>query len=372
MQHNNTTHSKAKILFVGKLPPPYIGPTVATKIILESELKYQYTLIHLDVSDHRSANTLGRLDIMNLLIAVKQYMQILWVLLRSDIDILYFPSAQTTIAYLRDIPNIVLAKMFSVKVVLHLRGGNFDKWLSSTSAIMRKIVRYCHGKIDAQIVLGDCLRHMFEDIVDESKIFVVPNGMDYKYDKIASNDKIIKVLFLGNFLRTKGVLEFAEAAFNLSKINEVAQFVAVGSFRDEFVKNKLLDYEKKSDGRLTIIGGLIGESKFEMLSTSHIFVFPTYYHNEGHPWVIVEALAAGLPIISTDKGAIIESVIHGYNGYIANKESVENLQMYIEMLLDDESLRLQMGRNSLDLYRSRFTLQHLVANMSNVFESVLK
>jgi len=69
--------------------------------------------------------------------------------------------------------------------------------------------------------------------------------------------------------------------------------------------------EKYSETSVHVVGPVVGTQKFELLSSSDIFVFPTYYPPEGHPWVIVEALAAGLPIISTDQGAITESVFHG-------------------------------------------------------------
>ena len=53
------------------------------------------------------------------------------------------------------------------------------------------------------------------------------------------------------------------------------------------------------DININDLGPTKGEEKFKVLSSADIFVFPTFYRNEGHPWVIVEALASGLPIIST-------------------------------------------------------------------------
>ena len=50
--------AKPKVLILGKLPPPYIGPAVAAKIILNSKLKDSFKLIHLDTSDHRDISTL--------------------------------------------------------------------------------------------------------------------------------------------------------------------------------------------------------------------------------------------------------------------------------------------------------------------------
>ena len=103
-----------------------------------------------------------------------------------------------------------------------------------------------------------------------------------------------------------------------------------------------------------------------------IFIFPTYYRNEGHPWVIVEALAAGLPIISTDKGAIIESVIDGYNGYIVKPKSPNQITEKIIKLMNDKNLRDQMSANNLNIYNKKLTEKKLVDNFSSVFDEVLK
>ena len=73
-------------------------------------------------------------------------------------------------------------------------------------------------------------------------------------------------------------------------------------------------------------GPVKGDKKFSILNEADIFVFPTYYRNEGHPWVTVEAMAAGLPVISTDHAAISESVHDGKNGYLVEKK---NLIIYI-------------------------------------------
>ena len=105
---------------------------------------------------------------------------------------------------------------------------------------------------------------------------------------------------------------------------------------------------------------------------SDIFVFPTFYRNEGHPWVIVEALAAGLPIISTDHGAIIESVIDGVNGYIVKKNNPEDIALKLKLFLDNPDMIRRMGDESCILYKSKYTEQRLVENFDKVFKTILK
>ena len=129
---------------------------------------------------------------------------------------------------------------------------------------------------------------------------------------------------------------------------------------------------QKLDVKFENFGILTGKQKRKVLANADIFIFPTYYRNEGHPWVIVEALAAGLPIISTDKGAIIESVINGYNGYIVKPKSPKQITKKIIKLINDKNLLSHMSSNSLNIYNKKFTEQRLVDNFSSVFDKVLK
>ena len=64
---------KKSILFFGKLPPPYIGPSFATKIIIESSLKERYNLIHFDLSHHKNLSELGKISFYNVTYAFRQY-----------------------------------------------------------------------------------------------------------------------------------------------------------------------------------------------------------------------------------------------------------------------------------------------------------
>jgi len=62
---------------MGALPPPYMGPTIATQIRLNSKLKDEFDFIHLDTSDHRDLKTLNKVDLWNFLLAFNHYLKLL-------------------------------------------------------------------------------------------------------------------------------------------------------------------------------------------------------------------------------------------------------------------------------------------------------
>jgi len=257
------TEKKKKVVFLGKLPPPFIGPAVATKIILNSELKDKFDIIHLDTSDHRDINTLGKFDLINIFLQLKHYFLLFWMLAKHRPEMVYVPSAQTTVGYLRDIPYILIIKLFRKKVICHLRGGNFRNWFESRGKMMKWLVRRIQKKIDGQIVLGDNLRYMFKRLMPDEKIFVVPNGGNFKFNHIPKNEEKILVLFLSNFIRSKGVLDVLfSTKLVFEKISQV-EFIFSGHMRDKQTEKELKEFlEKNPRIPIRITGPVAGKEKF--------------------------------------------------------------------------------------------------------------
>ena len=368
---------KTKIIFLGKLPPPYIGPAVATSILLKSKLAKKYQLVHLDTSDHRGINTLGLFDLKNIALPIWHYIKLKYMIIRHWPQAVYIPSAQTTVAFIRDIPFILIAKFFRRKVICHLRGGNFKNWYQGASRVTRWLVRQTQRLVDAQIVLGECLVDMYTGLMPREKIFVVPNGGDFpvakREEKKSGDGKKFKVLFLANFVRSKGVLETLHAVPEVFRKFPNIEFIFAGSWFDRETKKEFASFlNEHSEFPIKIMDPVTGVEKFALLASTDIFVFPTYYENEGHPWVIIEAMAAGLPIISTDHGAICETVSDGINGFIIEKEKPDQIAEKILILASNNELREKMGNNSRKIYENKFSEEIMINKLGSVFDEILQ
>jgi glycosyltransferase involved in cell wall biosynthesis len=93
-------------------------------------------------------------------------------------------------------------------------------------------------------------------------------------------------------------------------------------------------------------GGLPHEQIPEVLSSATLFVLPSVDlegQAEGTPTVLMEAMAAGLPIVTTDAGGDAELVRHHINGLVVPQRSPSAMAMAITELLRDESLLRRMG-----------------------------
>jgi len=364
---------KKKVLFLSPLPPPYMGPTIATRIILDSALQNEFTLIHLDTSDHRELDHLNKIDFRNIYLAIKHGIVLCGLIVTRMPDLVYIPISQSTVGYIRDSAYIVLSKIFGRKVICHLRGGNFKNWYDSSNPLFRWYIRSIHSLIDGQIVLGEKLSGLFQGIIPPNKIYVVPNGKkeQYPYIRKCTNNKI-RIVCLSNMIREKGLLQVLDAVPKVyNKYGKQVEFVFAGKWLDDEMKT-IFDEFCDRDGFFPVkaIGPIFGSSKNNLLLSSDIFVF-TPTQEEGHPWVIIEAMVAGLPIIATDRGAITESVIDGKNGFIVEKNNSSQIAEKIKLLVDNPAQRKRMGEESRRLYTENFTEDKMVNRLSHAFHSVL-
>src|SRR5207249_9975954 len=90
-------------------------------------------------------------------------------------------------------------------------------------------------------------------------------------------------------------------------------------------------------------GVVKGDARFELMRDADLFVFPTYYPIEGQPTVLLEAMSAGLPVVTTDQGAIRDTIVDGETGYLVAKRDPGAIARRVIELLQDEPRRVQMG-----------------------------
>ena len=111
------THSKSKkktkLLIIGAVPPPYHGVTLSTKHLIHSKLADIFQIIHLDISDHRDLENLGKFDLINISSALGQVINLAWLCFTKKPDIIYLVIAQNYGGFLRDGLFIMTARIFS-------------------------------------------------------------------------------------------------------------------------------------------------------------------------------------------------------------------------------------------------------------------
>lgn len=354
-----------------------MGPSIATDIIINSKLWRNFVLFNIDTNFHRNFLTLGKWKMEKVLSNIRIYIYFIKFILRHRPNLVLIPISQTSLGYLKDSVFILLSKLLSCKIVLHLRGSNIKNWLQSISSVIRFYAYITIKMGKGVIVLGEKLKYLFSDIFPEDKIFVVPNGANYSHfifnpdKKIYFNKEKIRILFLSNLIKEKGLFDVLEAIAEIVRFDRNMEAVFAGEWQDKETKIEFNRFAKThTDLPLELMGPVYGKEKIDLLSSADIFVFPPR-ESEGHPWVIVEAMAAGLPIITTDQGAITESVKDGLNGFIVEKRNPQQIAEKIKFLIDHPDIRIKMGEESRRLYLENFTEEKMIERLSHAFHSIL-
>ncbi|WP_436917649.1 glycosyltransferase family 4 protein [Acinetobacter schindleri] len=167
-------------------------------------------------------------------------------------------------------------------------------------------------------------------------------------------------LLIARLLGDKGVREYAESARIIKVQYPEAEFHLVGWIDDNpsAIAQAELD-EWVGDGRLKYWGKL--SDVRPAIAESSVYVLPSY--REGTPRTVLEAMAMGRAIITTDAPGCRETVSHGINGYLVGVKSVDDLVKSMQYFIEDPKLIELMGQRSREIALNKYDVHQVNAHM---------
>jgi len=223
--------------------------------------------------------------------------------------------------------------------------------------------RYWFQKFDALIAVSAAVRNSLikNYALRPGKVFLVYNGIEVEKFKsrgapVGGEEKV--VLYVGRLDREKGLQTLIEAGAALKSSGVDFRLVVVGGgdYYDELVRYAgalgLTDSVK-------FLGPVDYEQVPNYYQAADIFVLPSKAL-EGLPMTIIEAMAAGLPVIASDLGGIPEAVVDGEAGILVEPGNVEKLLNALTKLLTDDKLRQRMGEKASRIAREKFSQKAMV------------
>lgn len=361
-----------KILFTGQLPPPFHGQAVVNKIVFEADWQ-GFESIVLPMRYSKSIDEVGSAGvakILHLILLILKTWKI-WLLERPDA--LYYPPASANkVPIIRDIIYLSLTRFLFKKTIYHFHAGGLADHLKQMG-LLGKIALWVYSKPDLSIELYS--EESSTGFQFQSKILeIVPNGLFVEKKnprKLHHSGEPFEIIFLGSLREDKGVLDAIKVLNLLGKKNFNARLKIAGSWASKAFELEVKQFIKKE--RLTdsvqFVGVIEGEEKRQFYHDADCFLFPTFYYAERFPLVLIEALGAGLPLVTT-RWRGIPQLVKGCEA--AQLCEVGNIDQLAEAVIQNAENNKSGALSSAARkhYEDHYTLQKFTTNMETALHNI--
>ena len=231
----------------------------------------------------------------------------------------------------------------------------------------------------ADAILSICdynYRHLVEFGAPASKIYRHPVGINTKrYDSIAPKYLIpgtpIKILTVARLVPEKGISYGLEAIHKLvfeKGITNIEYYI----LGDGPLRETLEAYAEKLQikGKVYFLGYQIQEGVDQMLDQSQLFLLPSTA--EALPVVLMEAQAAGLPVVATNVGSVSELVLDGKSGFLVPVGNSSAMADKLEFLIAHHDQWEEMGQVGRQHIQKHYDIKKLNQNLDQLFSKIIK
>jgi glycosyltransferase involved in cell wall biosynthesis len=358
---------------------------------------------HVNARLSRKLEDIGDLRIRKFLVLLWYCLQAIWCRFRYGVtNFYYIPAPGKRSALYRDWVVMLICRVFFKRMILHWHAAGLAKWLEIVVGMRHRALTYRLMKqVDLSIVLSRYNRADAEKLFSR-RIRVVSNGipdpcprfeqevLPRRQARFAARRKLlagraaltaedlkltggdphlIKVLYLAHCTREKGLFDALAAASLASQ--RLAEREARVSIRLQVTGGFVTAHEETEFRRIMAqpavaqmvqyFGFVSGDQKHQLLREADLFCFPTYFQNENQPVNLIEAMAFGLPILTTRWRSLPELFPADYPGLV----NIRSPEQVADVMLD--LVTRESGEGFRDIFLRSFTLERHLQELAEAF-----
>jgi glycosyltransferase involved in cell wall biosynthesis len=412
-----------KLLVFAHTPPPHHGQSYMVQLMLagfggdrrqnrdpaggqepQSSNPYGIECYHVNARLSQKLEEIGDFRIGKMFLLLGYCLQAIWCRFRYGVRTLYYiPAPGKPSALYRDWVAMWICRPFFRRIILHWHAAGLAKWLETSVQIRTRALTYhCMKQADLSIVLSKYNRADAEKLFAR-RIKVVSNGipdpcrefatevLPHRKARFAGRRKlsagqtlteqerqmagpephIVNVLYLAHCTREKGLFDtlagviLANERLAKERSPLSLRLLVTGTFVTETEKQEF-EHALKSAGGPNVVqylGFVSGNKKNDLLREADLFCFPTFYQNENQPVNLIEAMAYGLPILTTRWRSIPELFPLNYPGLVHIAAPSEVAAGLIQLALGES------GEGFREIFLQNFTLERHLAGLAEAFTS---
>ncbi len=359
-----------KIIMVALFPPPYSSGERILNQMNKEILSEKFDIITFNVStgvlNPASVNLLKiKNQIHTVYLYFKALISIQKIIQKEKIHGLYMVTPGSVFGHIRDAIIFTLVAPKVKTKIAFIQNGHIDKVFQKKwySYFTKKLIAHVTCFVFTSQGLKEKVR-----AIPENKNQILYNSIDttliFSEEELKNkrllyhtNNHKLRILYLSNMTPSKGYMDVAKAALSLHKKGIITIVDFVGEWLSDEHLTEFQKFVIQNDlTHIIQIHGKVNDryriKKF--YKEADFFILPTYFSHEAQPVSIVEALNAGIPVISTYHASIPEMITDGYNGILVSKKQPEAIVAAIEACMHPD-VWMQMSINARHSYEIKFS-----------------
>lgn len=357
---------KKKLLIVGQTPPPWHGQAVATKMLIDHEWpNWEIDSVRMAYSE--GIDEVGKFQwkkISHLFALTREVRRKLKA--NPEMVMLYPPASASWLPFIRDIYFLMRTRSLA-------RGTAFIFHASGLPAYVRQSkIRSWLAKLAYKN--ADISLEVAQETITAKEVFEARASLwcpcaaevpERASEGIRRSD-CFTVLYVGSLMEGKGIMEILRTAKTLKDrgLNKL-RFSIVGKWSDHEFQNECETFvaaHHLSDW-VDFCGQLTGDAKWQAFFSSDLFFFPSHYRSEASPIVLMEALGAGLPIVSTRWAGIPAMVGDCEVVTLCDVQSPEQFADAIQAYRQEPKDSTSASQRAIEFFQGRFTPARFISRI---------
>jgi glycosyltransferase involved in cell wall biosynthesis len=265
----------------------------------------------------------------------------------------------------RDALFMALARAARCPVILQLHGSALQRLYDESSRALRGVIRFCLEQAACIVVPCESQRAWLHGVTRRIQVAVVP----YPVTPVQAPPDACRgrlVLFLGPLEAGKGVFDLLEALCALRPAVPDLRVFFAGEGDRAAVRRYA---ERLGLADAVKFTGWVGPSgKRALFESAAAFALPSY--DEVMPLGLLEAMAAGVPVVACAVGGIPEAVADGVTGFLAAPGDIATLERQLKKLLSDPALGARIGAAARESVRLRCAPERAMLRMEEVYAAL--